>query len=127
MIVVDASVLIAHLIEGDAHSAHALEILDTEEELVIHPMTLAETLVGPVRVGRETQAQSIMASLGVERFVPPFDEPLALARLRADTRLRLPECCVLSAALREGATLATFDTRLAGVARSMGVDVVGAD
>lgn len=48
MIVLDASVLISHLIE-DVHSTRALDIIDTEEELAIHPITLAECLV--VRCG----------------------------------------------------------------------------
>lgn len=127
MIVLDASVLIAHMVEGDVHGARALEILDTEEELALHPMTRAECLVGPVRVGLEGEAIEALERLGVEPFIATYDEPLALARLRAETGLRLPDCCVLGAAQRDGVTLATFDSRLAGVARSMGISVVGAE
>ncbi|WOF21525.1 PIN domain-containing protein [Microbacterium betulae] len=127
MIVLDASVMIAHMVGGDAHAERAFEILDTEDELMLHPMTAAESLVGPVRVGREAEALAVLTRLGVERHVPADDEPVELARLRAETGLRLPGCCVLAAALVEGASLATFDTRLARAARERGVDVIGAD
>ncbi len=122
MIVLDASVLISHLIE-DVHSARALDIIDTEEELAIHPMTLAECLVGPVRVGREVEAMRTLDALGIERLSIGDQQPLALAKLRADTPLKLPDCCVLAAAIETGATLATFDTSLAKVASEHGVTV----
>jgi predicted nucleic acid-binding protein len=124
MIVLDASVLIAHLVEGDAHSSTALDILDTEDELGIHPMTLAECLVGPVRVGLETAARHAIDRLGVRQLPAPPDEPLALARLRVRTGLKLPDCCTLSAALVHDASLATFDTRLAAAARGESVTVL---
>ncbi len=41
MIVLDASVVIAHLSPGDPHSERAMEILDTEEELGMHSLTAA--------------------------------------------------------------------------------------
>ncbi|MFT4216172.1 MAG: PIN domain-containing protein [Micropruina sp.] len=122
MIVLDASVLISHLIE-DVHSARALDIIDTEEELAIHPMTLAECLVGPVRVGREVEAMRTLDALGIERLPIGDQQPLALATLRATTPLKLPDCCVLAAAIETGATLATFNTALAKVASEHGVAV----
>lgn len=125
MIVLDASVVIAHLVEGDAHSDAAFDILDTEEELVIHPITMAESLVGPVRVNRDDEALRLIAGLGIDELPWSTDEPITLARLRATTGLKLPDCCVLAAAVRENATLATFDARLAASARDAGVEVVG--
>lgn len=122
MIVLDASVLISHLID-DVHSARALDIIDTEEELAIHPITLAECLVGPVRVGRESEAMRTIESLGIERLALTDQQPLALAKLRAGTSLKLPDCCVLAAAIESAATLATFDTTLATVASEYGVAV----
>lgn len=100
MIVLDASVVISHL-AGDVHSSQALDIIDAEEELALHPLTL-ECLVGPARVGREAEALRIIETLGIAT-VPVTDQPLALARLRAETSLRLPGCCVLAAALETGA------------------------
>jgi len=52
------------------------------------------------------------------------DEPLRLAELRAMTRLKLPDCCVLDAARTNEAKLATFDRPLATAARRLDVLVV---
>lgn len=122
MIVLDSSVLISHLI-ADVHSVRALDIIDTEDELTIHPITLAECLVGPVRVGREAEAMHTIESLGIEQLPIGAEQPLALARLRANTPLRLPDCCVLAAAMETGAILATFDATLAKTATEHGVTV----
>lgn len=125
MIVVDAGVLIAHLSADDAHQEAAFEILDTEEDLLIHPLTLAETLVHPARRGSELDALARIDSLGLLRREPTVDEPVHIARLRAASSLKLPDCVVLAAAEAFGATLATFDRRLAEVARERGVPVIG--
>lgn len=126
MIVLDANVLISFWADDDPHAADAFEILDTEDDLVLHPVTLAETLVWPVHEQRENEALEDHARLGVERLTPALDEPLRVARLRAETGLKLPDTYVLATAIMLGATLATFDRRLADVARERGVEVVGA-
>ena len=72
MIVLDASVVISHL-AGDVHSSKALDIIDTEEELALHPLTLAECLVGPALVGREAEALRIIETLGIAT-VPVTDQ-----------------------------------------------------
>jgi predicted nucleic acid-binding protein len=126
VIVLDASVMIAHLLRGDAHAAAALEILDTEEELVMHPLTIAESLVGPATQNLVDIAERAIETLGVERFRPGDDEPRRIAFLRAATTIKVPGCCVLATAEHLRATLATFDRRLADVARARGLTVVGA-
>ncbi|QNA92659.1 MULTISPECIES: PIN domain-containing protein [unclassified Microbacterium] len=126
MIVVDAGVLIAHLSIDDVHQDAAFGILDTEEDLVIHPLTLAEALVHPARHGTELTDLAKIDSLGLMRREEPVDEPVHIARLRATSSLNLPDCAVLATAEAFGATLATFDRRLADVARARGVAVVGA-
>lgn len=85
MIVLDASVVIAHLSGRDAHHAAATAYLRelADERLVMHRLHLAEVLVGGVR---------------------------------AETGLRLPDCCALDAAIVHRATLATFDQDLAAAA-----------
>ena len=125
MIVLDATVLIAHLAGDDVHADRALAIIDTEEELAIHPLTLAECLVGPARVQREDEALETIERLGIEQLPFGADQPLALAKLRASTSLKLPDCCVLAAAIEAGARLATFDDKLARIARERGVETVG--
>lgn len=126
MIVLDASVMIAHMLHGNAHADAAFEILETEEELFIHPLTVAESFVGPARRGRISDAERAIRTLGIEQIVPPPSEPAVLAQLRALTSLKLPDCCVLATAESLGAALATFDRHLADVARARGIVVRGA-
>jgi predicted nucleic acid-binding protein len=126
MIVLDANVLISYWGRPDAHTEASYAVLDTEEELTIHPVTLAETLVAPIREGREEDALQAFLRLGVERYSPLADEPLRAARLRARTGLKLPDTYVLAVAEELHASIATFDRRLADAAREQGVTVVGA-
>ena len=126
MIVLDAGVLIAHLATDDVHQDAAFEILDTEEDLLIHPLTLAAALVHPARRGTELDDLARIDSLGLLRREENVDEPVQIARLRAASSMKLPDCAVLATAEQLGATLATFDRRLADIARSRGVEVVGA-
>ncbi|QKT08223.1 type II toxin-antitoxin system VapC family toxin [Gordonia sp. X0973] len=125
MIVLDAAVVIAHLSTSDPHSDAAGDILDTEEELAIHPLSLAEVLVHPAHTGQDVAIfERLTTRLGIETVTPTPTEPIELARLRAQTKLKMPGCCALVAAERLGAHLATFDRRLAEVARGRGVRVI---
>jgi predicted nucleic acid-binding protein len=127
VIVLDASVMIAVLDPLDAHfeSARRLFVANTTERLAAHRLTVAESLVLATRVKRGPAAASALAARGVGYFDEP-DDPMTLAELRATTGLRMPDCCVLHAALRERAKLATFDARLAAAASSVGVPLVTA-
>ncbi|MFT3799001.1 type II toxin-antitoxin system VapC family toxin [Microbacterium sp.] len=125
MTVLDASVLIAYL-GSDDHSPAATAILRDQERPSIHAVTLAEVLVGPAGRGTEEAALAAVDELGIRTLAHDPDEPLLVARLRASTRLLLPDCFPLAAALRGGVTLATFDKRLAAAARALEVTVVGA-
>jgi predicted nucleic acid-binding protein len=129
VIVLDASVLIAHFDDNDARHDQASELLRTVagEPLGVSPLTLAEVLVGPARAGRLDQAQAALAQLQVNAIALGEDGPVRLATLRAGTRLRLPDCCVLLAAEQPGgATVASFDDRLGAAARKLGYRVLGA-
>jgi len=126
VIVLDASILIAHLTPGDPHADAALDVLDTEEELAMHALTVAECLVHPARLGRENEVVRIIERIGIGTLPFRDDASLRLARLRAQTGLRMPDACVLGAALETGADLATFDDRLARIARDRGITVVTA-
>lgn len=126
MIVLDASVVIAHFTSGDAHSSRAFEILDTEEELALHHLAVAEVLVHPARDAAESTIVAALQKIGIRQLPVEQDEPVRIARLRASTGLRMTDTCVLAAALHERAALATFDDRLTGVARELGVQVHGA-
>lgn len=123
MIVLDASVLIAHLDERDTQHERAVERLlaAAGEPFACSPITRAEVLVGPARAKRTDVAATALATLGVDDVAPGSDAPTRLAILRADTGLKLPDCCVLLAAQDAAASqVVTFDERLAREASRLG-------
>ena len=129
MIVVDASVLIAHLDERDALHERAVEALLewADQPLTCSQMTLAEVLVAPARHGRLDAAQDAIARLGVGELPFAADAAPRLASLRAATNLNLPDCCVLLAAEDAPAgRILTFDDRLGRAAADHGLEVLNA-
>ncbi|MBX7159281.1 MAG: type II toxin-antitoxin system VapC family toxin [Acidimicrobiia bacterium] len=125
MIVLDASVLIAHLDGDDRHHDRATELLMAAADggLGASPITLAEVLVGPARAGLLEQANSALHTLGVATIPVAEDAPVRLALLRARTRLKLPDCCVLLAAETTRSEIATFDNHLVRAATELGLMV----
>ena len=131
MIVLDASVLIAHLWPSDRHHEEASSFLRrvADDRMLTHPLTMAELLIGGVRIGRGAEMRRDLADIGVVLADRDADEPLRLAEIRVSTRLQLPDCCVLDVAMvslakapaTESVTLATFDRALAGAAIDRGV------
>lgn len=123
MIVLDASVLIAHLDGDDQHHANAQSLLEanSQEPLGASPITLAETLVSPARAGRLPDAETALQQLGVDELALGESAPGRLAQLRTDTGLKLPDCCVLLAAQDHDANVASFDTDLLKAAHKLGL------
>lgn len=93
---------------------------------LVHPVTMAEVLVGPVSIGERDVALSTSRALDITKWGTSSGEPLRLARLRVSSRLKLPDCGMLSAAIATRSRIATFDGRLASAARELGVQVVTA-
>jgi predicted nucleic acid-binding protein len=126
VIILDASVLIAHFRAMDPHHARADRVF-TDYAVVpmgVSTVTLAEVLVGPARYGRLRAVETSLRNLDVEEIRLAQDAAVRLAVLRAETRLKVPDCCVLLAAEDSGAdTVATFDDRLAKVAQDRGLTV----
>lgn len=124
MIVLDASVLIAHLDGGDRHHADARSLLEanSQEPLGASPITLAETLVSPARAGRLADADTALQRLGVDELALGNNAPRRLAQLRTDTGLKMPDCCVLLAAQDHDARVASFVTGLLKAARKLGLE-----
>jgi predicted nucleic acid-binding protein len=123
VIVLDASVLIAYLDAEDAQHQKAETLLarEIDDEFAANPLTLAEVLVGPSRTGRLDAARSALRELEVAEQPFPTDTAVRLARLRADTGLRMPDCCVLLAAQETAARVAAFDERLIRAAEELGL------
>ena len=127
MIVLDASVLIAHLDERDALHARAEEALEraASEPLGCSSVTLAEVLVGPARHGRLDAARTVLAELEVAEIPLGADAAVRLATTRAEVGLKLPDCCVLLAAQEAAAhAILTFDDALARVAERSGFETL---
>lgn len=117
VIVLDASVLIAYLDADDSQHAAAETLLAREiDDLAANPLTLAEVLVVPVRDNRLDLVLSVLRDLAIEAPPFPADAAVRLAQLRATTRLKMPDCCVLLTAEDAGARVASFDARLAQAA-----------
>jgi predicted nucleic acid-binding protein len=127
VIVADASWIIALRDPGDEHHAEAVLLNDihADEEMLLHPVTLAECLVAPAKLGvLDDAASALRAAFQLTDLDP--DAPVRWARLRADTGLRLPDCVVLDTAITRGATgLVTFDDALAGAAATHGIETQG--
>jgi predicted nucleic acid-binding protein len=126
VIVLDASVLIAHLDARDAHHERASRLLaDTgSEPLGASTITLAETLVAPARRGRLDDVLAALDRLGVAELPLADGAPGQLARLRAETGCKLPDCCVLLAARENDGTVASFDSALVGAADGLCLSVL---
>jgi predicted nucleic acid-binding protein len=123
VIVVDASVLIAHLDERDAQHGQAVAaLLDAAEQpLAASPLTIAEVLVGPARQDRLDAAVQALTQLELQEIPFAADAAARLALLRAGTNLKLPDCCVLLAAQDGRAeAILTFDDRLGREAERLG-------
>ncbi len=65
----------------------------------MHPVNLAEVLVGGAKHGRLVEVEQKIRALGVSSAIPDLDEPGLIAELRIGTKLKLPDCYVLSLAL----------------------------
>lgn len=126
MIVLDASVLVAHLSPLDAHHTIATGLLldSADESWLVHTITLAEVLVGGSKVGKGAEMLADLKASGITLAPRDDDEALRLAELRATTGLKLPDCCVLDAARTNAAQLATFDNALTIAASRLGVRVI---
>lgn len=123
MIIVDASVLIAHFNARDGHHSRAETMLlqAVGHTLAASSVTLAEVLVGPARAGKLDVARAALGALDVEEVSVHAGAAERLAELRADTGLKLPDCCVLLAAQEVNAdAVLTFDDRLSKRAQELG-------
>lgn len=124
MILLDASVLIGHLDARDPHHAKARALLETTgaEPLGASTITFAETLVAPARAGRLEEAEAALGRIGVDELSLGDNAPARLAKLRAETGLKLPDCCVLAAAQQHGGAVASFDRDLVVAAEALGLE-----
>jgi predicted nucleic acid-binding protein len=125
VIILDASVLIGHFEPADAHHTDATALLRAHAlgSFAASVITLAEVYVGAARAGRADQLHQLLAQLQIESLDLPAGAARRLGELRATTKLRMPDCCVLYSAEQHNAAAATFDDKLAARAADLGLTV----
>ena len=126
MIVLDASVLIAHLDSSDSFHSQARRLLDEvgPESLGASSITLAEVFVAPVRLNQLDRVQSAIDALEIRELELGEGCSTRLAELRATTGLKMPDCCVIASSESKEWKVATFDRSLARVADGLGFQVL---
>jgi predicted nucleic acid-binding protein len=131
-VVLDANIMIALL---DPHHVHHAPVLDALGDLLpdargkiaeIHRLTLAEVLVG---YDDATERNEIYDRLiwGADLRIcnlEPDEEIHLLVEARQRTGVKMPDACVLAAAMWFDGDLMTFDKRLAGAAAKVGVPTI---
>lgn len=127
MIVADASWIIALRDPNDKYHSSAVFTNRGIGEAVtlLHPITLAECLVAPAKLGDVNNAAE---ALRRAFEIPKIDSeaPLRWALLRAETSLRLPDAIVLDTAIHNRTrAVATFDDQLAVCAVEHGFEILG--
>lgn len=127
MIVLDASVLIGFLDSEDNHHAAAEQLLTQaiDGDLAVNSLTLTEVLVAPIRDGRLPPVMAALNDLEVEELPFPADAAVRLAQLRAETGLKMPDCCVLLAAEDRAASIGAFDERIKRTAEMRNIPLLG--
>ena len=125
MIVLDAGVLIAVEQPDDAHHAAALRFLEAnaDERFAAVGVTIAESLVHAVTTEQAEDLLEDYELLGIEPLDVWGSSAGAVARIRAETRLRMPDALVVHACEREHAELVTMDAALARAAVNRGIRV----
>lgn len=124
--VLDANVIIAAGNHTDSFHDAALAHLRAavrRGDLGMAELTLAEVLVEPYRSGTVEERNGFLDAIGVKPLALGAGSFRRLARLRAETGLKMPDAVVLHTTLSEDAELVTFDRRLAAEARGRGVTV----
>lgn len=125
MIVADASWVVALRDPSDDRhlAAAAVNRGIADEDVWLHPVTFAECLVAPARLGVLPDA---VLRLRAALEIPEVDRdaPVRWAALRAQTGLRLPDAVVLDTALSHRArAVVTFDAKLAAAATEHGLEI----
>jgi uncharacterized protein len=136
----DASILIALFIDSDPFTERAKAYLASiVDSLIISDFAAAEFASGVARLTRMRRlaaddANAIFATFDAWKVrtseiahASTLDIAAAAAAVRRlDLNLRTPDAINIAVADRLGATLATFDERMATAARALGVTVVPA-
>lgn len=125
LVVLDASALIALLSELDPHHPWALEMFreTAYSQLAMTALTFAEVQVHPIKANKLEALIANIASLGIEILPIAESDAYELARLRVETRLKMPDAVVLQACIKLSAGLATTDQELSDAAKNRNLQI----
>jgi len=125
----DANIVIAYIESQHVHHTMAVELLDQFDRIWVHPINMAEVLVGLLSPTERSRKLQDLTGAG---FVIDLDrtteelhnEVLDLANLRAEYRAKMPDTCALLTAHRKRTTLATLDAGLRKAALAAGIETI---
>ena len=115
-VVLDSSVLIALYNRNDLHNKIVLTKFGSQvNQYEISAITLMETLVAPFADGPTTSDLVRAAIESTILIIHPVTEEIAVAaaRLRAKTKMKVPDAIISATATAAGAPLWTCDQKLA--------------
>lgn len=125
-ILIDSSVLVAHIEGGEVVSQLATTIIDgflrdARNDGVMSTVTVSEVLVRPHRRGRARDiGMGVLEMPGLTLRSVDFLVAAEAARMRAESSLRLPDAIVLATGILAGATcFVTNDRRMAAAAPAL--------
>ena len=123
MIVLDSGVLIAFLNPADAHHERVVSFLvdHADEQFSVAAMTMAECLVHPIRADKLLVALESLMALELDVEDMREKDAVPLARLREETRLKMPDAVVVHTAMVFAGSVATTDSALSIAAGRVGV------
>jgi predicted nucleic acid-binding protein len=113
--VLDASAVIAAISPDHVHHARALELFG-DDPWLIHAVQAAEVLVHPARQSAERAAEVMAMLVDAGASIEQHLDPVAVATLRAETGLKMPDAIALWTARHHGLPLITFDAKLSAIA-----------
>jgi predicted nucleic acid-binding protein len=123
--VLDANILIAISDPANAlHHSALTTLASIPHGRTIHPVNLAEVLVGPSRTNQAQQAEQDWTDLGVRTLSGDLVPPYEVATVRAGHAISLPDAYALASASTIKATLVSFDIGLRRAATKAGLAVL---
>jgi predicted nucleic acid-binding protein len=118
-ILLDTTVLIAGLREGDALYQQAREIFmaSSKSSLAISAMTLTEALIRPHALGaiHATRAESKIRELIGDIYAFNSEAANLSAKIRASQKTRISDAIIIATAIVNDLTLLSFDRKMMGI------------
>lgn len=124
-IVLDAGVIIGLYDDSDPHHTWARDFMfqTASDRLMMSAINHSEILVYPIKAGVKDAFLAGIQGLDIKLDVSSLLESEQLARLRAETGLKMTDVCAIHLAASEDSILATTDKAVAKAAKSIGIEV----